>query len=1077
MFSKKLISLCLMISVVLSLVAFPSEIHAFESQTDYVAVASVVLKDSAAIYAGKTSAIYRNNSLSLSSAPQYKDEIIYIPLSFLNEIFGFALDGSSISKDELTVVFSDGSQKAVIGQYEHNLTSMSYLSDGIMYAPLNDICELYDIPLFIDGRLAITGSQTDIDNINYYTSYGVNPVCEEIVKLISSADGGEYSSADCELVIKNYLRPMVGDKDINSSNDGTVKARVRSVANKAAQVRATMIKQQGSTELFEGDNTTTTLDMRNTSNYIYQMARAYGTYGCSLYQDKDLLADLIYAVDWFYENRYGNDEAERNQNAWRDRNLYNWYDWRIGVPDNWIPTLMILRNDLSADQIEKYLTCFDAAVPTTSSTGSNYIHISRLIIGAAALKGDGNRIKEYAVDAQKTFAYVDDGRMKESYLDDQRSEYTPNRGQGFYRDGSYVFHTLHAMNGSYGLPHLTAASDLLSTLYGTPFEMPSYCMDNLADWIVNSFDTLIYQNRLPRMVQGRSENPDSISQVRQIVSSALKCFEYFGADDKKVIGSIIKEYTGYNSSNFDTAVPFCELVKLKKINSSNEYNCYNHTSATVFGNMDKAMQKRHDWALGISMSSSRIFNYESINNANENGWYLGDGMYELVLSDEGDDSTANYWKYIDYYRLPGTTVDNQARKQASIAQGNEYLSSKDFVGGVSLDGKYVTAAMDLESYHNDADFGTDKGSYGGVAPAHTNDLTAKKAYFAFDNEIYCLGSGVNASNNNNATVCTVIDNRVTDGSLYSNKGTLALTDTDTNPGNVTWLNLDNKLGYYFPRNAGNNPGELKVSKKQNTFSYFEAIIDHGKNPSGGSYAYALLPNMTKEQTASYAASPDVEILSNTASVQAVRNNTLGITSIVFWQAGTFDGITVSHPMMVMLKDNGNLVTLAVSDPTQKLTDATVKINQIMYLANSDERITQSGIGTSSTFAVDFSQSLGSTLQAEIMQKEPVNLGLKLTSTDGTELNRYTAHKESTVLATVSATNLSDVSRDIFFVIAMYDEDGALQDVQTDVVTLLKGRARQMTQVTLKPDSKTAMIKGFVWENGTLKPFDKININN
>lgn len=1043
----------------------------------YSVLASDLLKSSAAIYAGETDAIYQNKSMTLSVAAEYKNGVIYAPISLMNEIFGFTLDGNSVSKDGLTVVFPNGSQRIAIGSYEHILSSPSYLIGGIMYAPLSDICEIYDIPLYTDGRLAIMGSQEDIDEITYYTSYGVNPLCEEIIKILSSASGGEYTSADCDAVIKNYLRPMVGDEEINSSKDGDVKARVASVANIATTVRDTLIKTAGSSELFEGITTTTTLDMRNTSDYIYKMARAYGTYGCSLYQDKDLLADLLYAVDWFYENRYGNDEAENNENAWRDRNLYNWYDWRIGVPDNWIPTLMILKDELSSEQIEKYLTCFDAAVPTTSSTGSNYIHISRLIIGAAALKGDGDRIKAYAEDAEKTFVYVDNGRMQESQLDSERSQYTPNKGQGFYRDGSYVYHTLHAMNGSYGMPHLSKAADLVATLYGTSFEMPSYCIDNLADWLVNSFDTLIYQNRLPRMVQGRAENPDSITQVRTIVSAALKCFDYFSDADKRVIGSIIREYTTYNRSNYNTAVPFSELEKLEDIIASEEYNSYNHSSATVFGNMDKAMQKRQDWAFGISMSSSRIFNYESINNANKNGWYLGDGMYELILSDEGDDSTAYYWKYIDHYRLPGTTVDNQTRKAVSIAQGNEYLSSKDFVGGVALDGKYLTAAMDLESYHNDADFGTDKGSYGGKAPAHTSDLTAKKAYFAFDNAIYCLGAGVNASDNNNANVYTVIDNRIISGSLYGADGEVALSSTDTEHSGITWLNLDNKLGYYFPKNAGDNTGSIKLCKKENTLNYFEAVLDHGVNPSDSSYAYALLPNMTNEQTRVYSASPDVEILSNTKSVQAVRNNSLGITSIVFWEAGTFDGVTVSHPMMVMLKENGTFVTLAVSDPTHKLTDATIKLNRIMQLGKSDTRITQSAIGTSSTFAVDFTESLGSTIQADIMHSQPVSLGLKLASTDGTVLNRYTAHKESAVVATVSTTNLSDVSRDIFFVIAMYAEDGALQDVHTDVITVPKGSKRQMQEVTLKPDSNTAMIKGFVWENGTLIPFDKININN
>lgn len=1040
---------------------------------DYSKLATELLKSSAAVYAGKCSAIYKNKAITLSNPPEYKDGKLFIPLTVPEELLGFASNNNSVSKNELTVCFSDGTKKAYAGSYEYILSRETYLKNSVMYVPLSDICTIYDIPFFCDGRFAVIGSQSDIDEIIYYNSNGVNPLCEEIIKILSSALGGGYTSADCDTVIKNYLRPMVGDEIINSSTNGTVKARVKSVANKAKTVRDTLIKNAGSEELFEGMTTTTTLDMRNTSNYIYQMARAYGTYGCELYKDKELLADLLYAVDWFYENRYGDDEAENNESAWRDRTLYNWYDWRIGVPDNWVPTLMILKDDLTAEQIEKYLACFDAVAPTTSSSGSNYIHVSRLIIGVAALRGDGNRIKEYAADAEKTFVYVDNGRMQESFLDAERSKYTVNKGQGFYKDGSYVYHTLHAMNGAYGLPHLIKAADLLATLYGTPFEMPSYCADNLADWLVNSFDTLIYQNRLPRMVQGRAENPESITQVRQLVSAALKCFDYFSEDDKKAVGSIIKEYTKYNRSNFDTAVPFSEVVRLKQIISSDEYNSYNHNSATVFGNMDKAMQKRQNWAIGVSMSSSRIFNYESINNANENGWYLGDGMYELVLSDEGDDSTSQYWQYIDYYRLPGTTVDNQTRKAVSIAQGNEYLSSKDFVGGVALDGKYLTAAMNLESYRSAADFGKDNGAYGGRAPAHTSDLTAKKAYFAFDNSIYCLGIDINASDNNNANVYTVIDNRIINSGLYDENGEITLSATDTNAGNISWMNLDDKIGYYFPQTAGN----VKICKSENTLNYFEAVFDHGKNPTNGSYAYALLPNMTKEQTAAYSSSPDVTILSNTASVQAVKNNTLGISSIIFWEAGTFNGITVSHPMIVMIKDNGNTLTLSVSDPTHKLTNATVEFDGILYLASGDERITQLSIGTTSSFNVNFTQTNGSSVQCEIMQKEPVAFELKLCDTSGNKLNRYLAHKENTVLASVGAANLSEQTKDVLFAIAMYDNSGKLQDIHTSAITVLSGKEEKLQEAVLKPDSNTATIKGFVWENGTIKPFRKININN
>jgi len=87
---------------------------------------------------------------------------------------------------------------------------------------------------------------------------------------------------------------------------------------------------------------------------------------------------------------------------------------------------------------------------------------------------------------------------------------------------------------------------------------------------------------------------------------------------------------------------------------------------------------------------------------------------------------------------------------------------KHFVGGVSLNNEYSAAAMHLESYHNETDFpaGSKMSDYGGPAPAHKNDLVAQKTYFMMDDGVICLGTGVNAKDNNNAEVLTIVDNNL-----------------------------------------------------------------------------------------------------------------------------------------------------------------------------------------------------------------------------------------------------------------------------------------------------------------------------
>ena len=60
------------------------------------------------------------------------------------------------------------------------------------------------------------------------------------------------------------------------------------------------------------------------------------------------------------------------------------------------------------------------------------------------------------------------------------------------------------------------------------------------------------------------------------------------------------------------------------------------------------------------------------------------GRTEYFLSGSSMNGTSAYWSSMDKYRFPGTTVDTQPRQEVSVNQGNEYLSSKDFVGGVML---------------------------------------------------------------------------------------------------------------------------------------------------------------------------------------------------------------------------------------------------------------------------------------------------------------------------------------------------------------------------------------------------------
>ena len=181
---------------------------------------------------------------------------------------------------------------------------------------------------------------------------------------------------------------------------------------------------------------------------------------------------------------------------------------------------------------------------------------------------------------------------------------------------------------------------------------------------------------------------------------------------------------------------------------------------------------------------------------------------------------------------------------------------------------------------------------------------------------------------------------------------------ETDISGTTWLHIENGCGYYFP-----NGGKLMANRTAKATSFFELWFDHGVSPENATYEYVLLPGMDAAETQSYASSPDIEILSNTPEVQAVREKNTGVSAYVFWQAGSFDGITVTQPMMVMTRETDAGLELSVSDPTHKLQSASITLEGSYSLQEADSRITAANQTGSFTLNIDFKDSLGKTLGA------------------------------------------------------------------------------------------------------------------
>ncbi|MGI6265412.1 MAG: polysaccharide lyase family 8 super-sandwich domain-containing protein, partial [Acutalibacteraceae bacterium] len=127
---------------------------------------------------------------------------------------------------------------------------------------------------------------------------------------------------------------------------------------------------------------------------------------------------------------------------------------------------------------------------------------------------------------------------------------------------------------------------------------------------------------------------------------------------------------------------------------------------------------------------------------------------------------------------------------------------------------------------------------------------------------------------------------------------------------------------------------------------FSLWLDHGVNPQGGTYAFAVLPGATPEQTAAFAENPAVTVLQNTTALQAIACAD-GAMMANFYQPGelSWNGHTLSvdRPCAVLWRPNALSAAVANDQPGVTLTvidDGQRRVFEIPALPYTGKTITK-----------------------------------------------------------------------------------------------------------------------------------------
>ena len=841
---------------------------------------------------------------------------IFVPTLLFTDFCGAAL-----RKEGETVVLSRNGNVFCFRLGEQG----SYREGAQLYVPLAVTARALGLAAgtYEEGRLAVVGEMRHLAVLDADAALA-HAGCYLV---LGGYDPSTFTPEDYRAARANWRCRLVGSPQINDLSDPTIREKVASVSKECERTWKTMNRAPDRPVLWGDSAPVESQELEKQYAGLVRMAKGWGTYGSDYYLNEDLHRDILDGMRWMYEHMYG--EAEIAGTGWRDAHLFNWWYWYIAAPEAITDISFIREDSFTQEEKRTYLKCFDWLGTFMRRGMRRDMALSRICICTKV-----------------ALALCDGKRLREEYVD-----FDLLLGLGETEEGPRVDYTqwTHGfpMNIGYGRLNLDRVLYTVSGLTGTALVFQSPKLYNLFSIVKYMFEPAIYRARGFMMLYGRSTSWAELDAGAAALAYMLAMIGMFGRDEDAYLKHMIKRHAVNEEAvaairrvgNIADCVLLDSILRDPTVSADNDYE-YAHAWFTG----DRASQQRHNYAIGIAMTSRREFCYECINGQNMTGWHTGDGATYLYT--EYDDHPYDGEHFLAKniriaYRFPGTTEDARERKICSIGSAFAWHPPRDFAGALQIEDKYLVAAMDFEAYHFEGPVSEAKDmGYGGPLPIHHNDLTAKKAWFCFDNEIVALGAGITSTMH--SAVSTTVDHRRLVGEerrlMLSQAGTICALpqeDFDITCRDASWALLEGHAGYVLL-----SPGELSVTRYRcDDQPYFCLGIEHGENPADAAYAYAILPYAGAQDLDRYAAAPDVDILANTAHLQAVRENRMGLTGYVFYKAGQCGELTASAPAITTVRERDGTLSFSMTDPTHRQTEVTFTLDRPLTLARADRGVT------------------------------------------------------------------------------------------------------------------------------------------
>lgn len=633
---------------------------------------------------------------------------------------------------------------------------------------------------------------------------------------------------------------------------------------------------------------------------LFTLARAYKLSGGELEGNEQLLDTLIDSLTFLHDHYYHVGTAE-----WG-----NWWHWQLGISRVVNNTLVVLYDDIPYEIVLNYNNATRYFVPRPThlsegygapysstpfmfeSTGGNRTDNAQVVLIRGILDNNAEEINSAIAALSSIIPYVEEG-------------------DGFYQDGSFIQHRDLPYSGTYGQVMIEGLGMLMGLVANTPWQANDPNLQKIYPLLLESFAPLLVDGKMMDMVNGRaiSRISGQNQKVGQAMLSAMLLYVPGApAEYKAQLTAFIQSQLqkSMHGSAFANPKIFSSYQLARQLLNNQAISPLPpRVMHKQFAEMDRIVHHRPTWTFGIAMHSNRVGNYECMNSENLKGWHTADGM--TYLYNQQNDHYTGYWPVVDANKLPGTTSLITDRENCSgqlSAQRDGRQGKMDWTGGSQLD-QYGAAGMLFYSWNQ--------------------QLSAKKSWFMFDDEVIALGADI--KNSSHLPAITTLENRKisADTPVTVNGVTLAETNgfNDTlkqlsiryseNAAPLSYVMLDQQPATITKTCRTGNWSDIGQNKGEIAGCFIEATLPHTDT---NSYAYAMLPNASFNAVNAFSEHPSVTIIANTGQVQAVEHTQLGIYAANFWDDAKAGLVTADDPMSIIIQEKEGLLQVAISDPTR-----------------------------------------------------------------------------------------------------------------------------------------------------------------